>query len=149
MFHPIKHFKRLAFTPFKALQNPFRCFNSSVQKKPEIQAFNESFLSGTNSAYIEQIFDNWILDKSSVHSSWDAYFTNVLKDHCLLLATQNASDTPCLRFTCCTNPSKPNATHVISFSSDNWFEANSKENSTVSIRQWNSSFRAYDPRISV
>ena len=81
MFHPIKHFKRLAFTPFKALQNPFRCFNSSVQKKPEIQAFNESFLSGTNSAYIEQIFDNWILDKSSVHSSWDAYFTNVLKGY--------------------------------------------------------------------
>lgn len=54
---------------------------STVQRKPETQAFNESFLSGTNSAYIEGIFEKWLNDKSSVHSSWNAYFTNLLKGY--------------------------------------------------------------------
>lgn len=64
-----------------SLHKPILFPAASLQKKPEIQAFNESFLSGTNSAYIELIFENWIQDKTKVHSSWDAYFTNVLKGY--------------------------------------------------------------------
>ena len=77
----MKLFKKLSFPSLYSLNKTFRFANSSLPKKPEIQAFNESFLSGTNSAYIEQIFENWIQDKNSVHSSWDAYFTNVLKGY--------------------------------------------------------------------
>lgn len=60
---------------------PFIGRASFATKKPEIQAFNESFLSGSNSAFIEQTFENWLKDKSSVHPSWDAYFTNVLRGY--------------------------------------------------------------------
>lgn len=53
----------------------------STFKKPEIEAFNESFLSPTNSIYIEQMFEKWIQNKDSVPSSWDVYFSNVIKGH--------------------------------------------------------------------
>ena len=48
----------------RSLHKPSQFSIASLQKKPEIQAFNESFLSGTNSAYIELIFENWIKDKT-------------------------------------------------------------------------------------
>lgn len=67
--------------PTLFLRRPFTRPFSTLGKKPETQAFNESFLSGTNSAYIELMFEKWLTDKSSVHSSWDAYFTNVLKGY--------------------------------------------------------------------
>lgn len=34
-------------------------------------------LGGTNSVYIEQMHENWSKNRSSVHASWDAFFTNV------------------------------------------------------------------------
>jgi len=37
----------------------------------------DNFLNGSNSVYLEQMYDNWVKDKSSVHPSWDAYFSNV------------------------------------------------------------------------
>ena len=45
--------------------------SSKVLKNPD------NFLNGTNSVYLEQMYDNWVKDKSSVHPSWDAYFSNV------------------------------------------------------------------------
>lgn len=39
----------------------------------------ESFLVGDSCPYIERMFESWKKDSKSVHSSWDAYFTNVSK----------------------------------------------------------------------
>lgn len=37
----------------------------------------DNFMNGTNSVYLEQMYDNWVRDKKSVHASWDAYFSNI------------------------------------------------------------------------
>jgi 2-oxoglutarate dehydrogenase E1 component len=37
----------------------------------------DSFLSGSNSVYVEQMYDAWKRDPSSVHLSWQAYFSNL------------------------------------------------------------------------
>jgi len=34
----------------------------------------ESMLSGTAGTYLEEMYEAWSKDPSSVHSSWDAYF---------------------------------------------------------------------------
>uniref|UniRef100_A0A915CDW9 2-oxoglutarate dehydrogenase, mitochondrial n=1 Tax=Parascaris univalens TaxID=6257 RepID=A0A915CDW9_PARUN len=39
----------------------------------------EPFMNGTSSVYIEQMYDQWRIDPSSVHPSWAAYFQNVEK----------------------------------------------------------------------
>jgi len=44
---------------------------SKALKKPD------NFMNGTNSVYLEQMYDNWVRDKNSVHPAWDAYFSNV------------------------------------------------------------------------
>jgi len=38
---------------------------------------SESFATGTNAVYMEQMFDSWQKDPRSVHASWDAYFKNI------------------------------------------------------------------------
>lgn len=40
-------------------------------------ATHESFLSGSNSAYVDEMFESWSRDPTSVHASWDAYFRGV------------------------------------------------------------------------
>jgi len=37
----------------------------------------ESFMNGSSSVYVEQMYDSWRSDPNSVHKSWDAYFRNV------------------------------------------------------------------------
>ncbi|RYG69389.1 2-oxoglutarate dehydrogenase E1 component, partial [archaeon] len=37
----------------------------------------DSFLSGSNSVYVEQMYEQWVSDPKSVHPSWNAYFTNL------------------------------------------------------------------------
>jgi len=39
----------------------------------------EGFLGGDNAVYAEQMYQNWKKDPKSVHSSWNAYFTNLEK----------------------------------------------------------------------
>uniref|UniRef100_A0A0A9XM16 2-oxoglutarate dehydrogenase complex component E1 n=1 Tax=Lygus hesperus TaxID=30085 RepID=A0A0A9XM16_LYGHE len=36
----------------------------------------ESFLNGSSSTYVEDMYNSWLADPSSVHASWDAYFRN-------------------------------------------------------------------------
>lgn len=38
---------------------------------------NESFVSSTNAAYIDEMYQAWQKDPSSVHISWNAYFKNM------------------------------------------------------------------------
>merc|ERR1719204_2912629 len=48
-------------------------FTSSVLSS----ASAEPFLSGTSSVYLEEMFEAWKRDPSSVHLSWHAYFSQV------------------------------------------------------------------------
>ncbi|PRP85531.1 2-oxoglutarate dehydrogenase, E1 subunit [Planoprotostelium fungivorum] len=41
------------------------------------QKLSESFLSGSSAIYIEEMFEAWKKDNSSVHASWNAYFKSV------------------------------------------------------------------------
>jgi len=36
----------------------------------------EPFLNGSSSAYVEEMYNAWLADPSTVHASWDAYFRN-------------------------------------------------------------------------
>jgi 2-oxoglutarate dehydrogenase complex dehydrogenase (E1) component-like enzyme len=42
-----------------------------------MKRFNESFLSGTASVYIEQLYEEWRENPKNVLPEWDAYFQNV------------------------------------------------------------------------
>ena len=35
---------------------------------------HESYLSGSSANYVEEMYEQWAYDPSSVHASWDAYF---------------------------------------------------------------------------
>uniref|UniRef100_T1GXX1 2-oxoglutarate dehydrogenase, mitochondrial n=1 Tax=Megaselia scalaris TaxID=36166 RepID=T1GXX1_MEGSC len=37
-------------------------------------AASEPFLNGSTSNYVEEMYNNWLRDPTSVHTSWDAYF---------------------------------------------------------------------------
>lgn len=37
-------------------------------------------MNASNTLYAEQMYARWLQDKSSVHASWDAYFSNVSRD---------------------------------------------------------------------
>mmetsp|Transcript_64204 Transcript_64204/g.152149 ORF Transcript_64204/g.152149 Transcript_64204/m.152149 type:complete len:1045 (+) Transcript_64204:26-3160(+) len=41
---------------------------------------NESFLSGTGGMYVEQLYEQWLEDPTTVHTSWQAFFTNLDAD---------------------------------------------------------------------
>jgi 2-oxoglutarate dehydrogenase E1 component len=40
---------------------------------------NDPFANGTNAYYAEQMYRHWRQDRSSVHASWDAYFSGLDK----------------------------------------------------------------------
>lgn len=56
-------------------QRLFHTSNRYLQKQP----FSESALNGNNSLYLEQMYESWQRDQSSVHPSWNAYFSTL--DH--------------------------------------------------------------------
>ena len=41
---------------------------------PPSSAAAEGYLSGSNSAYVDEMYEAWAQDPASVHASWDAYF---------------------------------------------------------------------------
>jgi len=47
---------------------------SATPPPPTDPAVNESYLSGTSGAYVEEMYEAWAYDPKSVHASWDAYF---------------------------------------------------------------------------
>nr|CAD2130419.1 unnamed protein product [Meloidogyne enterolobii] len=56
-----------------------RTFSLSVRwlQTPHSRVAAEPFMNGSSGIYIEQMYESWLHDKSSVHKSWDAYFSNV------------------------------------------------------------------------
>ena len=62
------------------LGSVYNVHNSQLRKSsaspppPAEPAVNESYLSGTSGAYVEEMYEAWAFDPKSVHASWDAYF---------------------------------------------------------------------------
>ena len=56
---------------------PVTALMHSASSPPPPAVAQESFLSGNNSAYVDEMFDSWSRDPSSVHASWDAYFRGI------------------------------------------------------------------------
>eukprot|EP00092_Neocalanus_flemingeri_P041311 GFUD01044984.1.p1 GENE.GFUD01044984.1~~GFUD01044984.1.p1 ORF type:complete len:1026 (+),score=327.77 GFUD01044984.1:62-3139(+) len=54
--------------------SPLRKFSAAAPPPPTEPAVNESYLSGTSGAYVEEMYEAWSVDPKSVHVSWDAYF---------------------------------------------------------------------------
>ncbi|KAG1652721.1 2-oxoglutarate dehydrogenase, mitochondrial [Nymphon striatum] len=52
------------------------CANASSIKYYSTKEAQESFLNGSSSSYVEEMYNNWLRDPASVHSSWDAFFRN-------------------------------------------------------------------------
>lgn len=55
---------------FRHLKNSLRTFSSAPHA-------SESFLSGSNTIYVEKMHELWKKDENSVHASWKVYFEQV------------------------------------------------------------------------
>uniref|UniRef100_A0A8D8L8Q2 2-oxoglutarate dehydrogenase complex component E1 n=1 Tax=Cacopsylla melanoneura TaxID=428564 RepID=A0A8D8L8Q2_9HEMI len=76
------------FLPGTAAPERFACWllgKESVNSRPVITvistrsqqtAAQDSFLNGSSGAYIEDMYNSWLVDPKSVHASWDAFFRN-------------------------------------------------------------------------
>merc|ERR550532_3803678 len=42
-----------------------------------MEATKESYLSGSNAGYVDEMYEAWARDPTSVHASWDAYFRGI------------------------------------------------------------------------
>merc|ERR1719492_241749 len=42
-----------------------------------MEASKESYLSGSNAGYVDEMYEAWARDPTSVHASWDAYFRGI------------------------------------------------------------------------
>jgi hypothetical protein len=62
----------------KKINIVFRSKGNSIVSKHFCSKNNtDSFMTGTSSVYIEQMYKQWKKDKTSVHSSWDHFFNNL------------------------------------------------------------------------
>jgi 2-oxoglutarate dehydrogenase complex dehydrogenase (E1) component-like enzyme len=57
--------------------NPYANIFTRSRSLSMATSTQESFLSGTNSVYAEQMYEQWRKDPSSVHASWRIYFQNL------------------------------------------------------------------------
>ena len=57
-----------------ARASPSAMMSSASPPPPEAAAAAESFLNASSGAYVDEMYDSWSRDPTSVHASWDAYF---------------------------------------------------------------------------
>ncbi|GLD98266.1 hypothetical protein PINS_up006963 [Pythium insidiosum] len=63
---------RLAVRRVAPVASSLRTFSSATTPHA-----SEMFLTGTNNAYVEEMYSSWKTDPSSVHKSWDVYFRQI------------------------------------------------------------------------
>jgi len=56
---------------------PAAMMSSAPPPPAAAAASSESFLNGSNGAYVDEMYDSWSRDPTSVHVSWDAYFRGI------------------------------------------------------------------------
>ena len=58
---------------------PSTLFNRHLATPATLPSPNDPFANGTNAYYAEEMYRHWKQDPTSVHSSWDAYFSGMDK----------------------------------------------------------------------
>lgn len=67
-----------------AINNSYTKYLGGIGAMPAFPArfaSSDTFLSSTNSTYIDEMYDAWKKDPTSVHVSWNAYFKNIERDN--------------------------------------------------------------------
>ncbi|XP_056632149.1 2-oxoglutarate dehydrogenase complex component E1 isoform X6 [Diorhabda carinulata] len=52
------------------------CLTNSPSRSYNVPAASEPFLNGSSGQYVEDMYNAWLVDPSSVHASWDSFFRN-------------------------------------------------------------------------
>lgn len=72
--------KRISKAVTRTLQTPIKQgFKSTMCLNSELARFNDSFLAGCNAEFVENLFEKWVENPSSVAASWDIYFKNLVR----------------------------------------------------------------------
>jgi 2-oxoglutarate dehydrogenase E1 component len=66
-------------TTHQRMLSPLCCSTAFFSTQPLVSEKHESesFLTGTSSIYVEQLYENYLEDPNSVHESWRHYFDNL------------------------------------------------------------------------
>eukprot|EP00007_Cunea_sp_BSH-02190019_P004529 CAMPEP_0174240378 /NCGR_PEP_ID=MMETSP0417-20130205/18547_1 /TAXON_ID=242541 /ORGANISM="Mayorella sp, Strain BSH-02190019" /LENGTH=1037 /DNA_ID=CAMNT_0015319461 /DNA_START=54 /DNA_END=3163 /DNA_ORIENTATION=- len=59
------------------MTGPTSSYSSKAPSASSTKQLSESHASGASANYLEQMWEEWSRDPSSVHASWNAYFSNV------------------------------------------------------------------------
>lgn len=77
--------QKLALNKSAAFQKTAGLVSSTKQvlinKQSRAYASDDLFMSTSNAAYIDEMYESWVRDPSSVHASWNAYFKNMKNPH--------------------------------------------------------------------
>ena len=68
--------------------------HSASSPPPPMESYKESALSGNNSAYVDEMYESWARDPTSVHASWDAYFRGIMYTPPPSLGNTRANEVP-------------------------------------------------------
>ncbi|XP_044268537.1 2-oxoglutarate dehydrogenase, mitochondrial-like isoform X2 [Tribolium madens] len=64
------------FAGWLLVKNTPGVLSCSTVRSYNVPAASEPFLNGSSSQYVEDMYNAWLADPSSVHASWDSFFRN-------------------------------------------------------------------------
>jgi len=67
--------QRLAATGSTARATPAALMSSASPPPPPATAAAESFMNASSGTYLDEMYESWCRDPTSVHASWNAYFS--------------------------------------------------------------------------
>ena len=80
-------------SPIKRV-TPALGMHSASSPPPPMESYKESALNGNNSAYVDEMYESWARDPTSVHASWDAYFRGIMYTPPPSLGNTRANEVP-------------------------------------------------------
>ena len=67
--------QRLAAAGSTARATPAALMSSASPPPPPATAAAESFMNASSGTYLDEMYESWCRDPTSVHASWNAYFS--------------------------------------------------------------------------
>ncbi|XP_068905525.1 2-oxoglutarate dehydrogenase complex component E1-like isoform X7 [Tenebrio molitor] len=64
------------FAGWLLAKNATPAISCATVRNYNVPVASESFLNGSSSQYVEDMYNAWLADPSSVHTSWDSFFRN-------------------------------------------------------------------------
>lgn len=74
---PLPKARSMPKSPSSLIKPSFTPVRNYSNMPASLRQLSESFLNGTNAAYVEEMHEAWRSDPSSVHVSWAAFFKNL------------------------------------------------------------------------